>query len=70
MARVRKVVLVGTGLAFASLILVPALASRWGVGSALTGAIRIGLMRASNRVVTGRRSGGETDADSACMSCL
>ena len=39
----------GTGLAFASLILVPALAARFGIGVALTGAVRIALMKASSR---------------------
>lgn len=59
--------LLGTGLAFASLILVPAFATRLGLGMALTGAVRIALMRASSRVVSGRKNGGETDT--GCMSC-
>ncbi len=43
--------LLGTGLAVASMILVPALAMRLGLGSSLTGALRIALMKASSRAV-------------------
>lgn len=42
--------LMGTGLALASLILVPALAQRMGLGSSLTIAIRAALMKVSNKV--------------------
>lgn len=42
--------LVGTGLTLASLILVPALAQRMGLGSSLTIAIRAALMKASNKI--------------------
>lgn len=42
--------LVGTGLTLASLILVPALAQRIGLGSSLTIAIRAALMKASNKI--------------------
>lgn len=48
--------LLGTGLAVASMILVPALAMRLGLGASLTGALRIALMKASNRAANGRRS--------------
>ncbi len=41
--------LVGTGLALASLIIVPALAQRVGLGSSVTIALRGLLMRAANR---------------------
>ena len=41
--------LIGTGLAVASLILLPAIAQRIGLGSSLTIALRGALMRASNR---------------------
>lgn len=41
--------LVGAGLAVASLILVPAVATRIGLGSSLVGALRIALMKASYR---------------------
>jgi hypothetical protein len=40
--------LLGTGLMVASMILVPALAVRLGLGTSLTGALRIALMKASN----------------------
>ncbi len=43
--------LLSTGLAFASLILVPALAAELGLGSSLTSALRMALMKASNRVI-------------------
>ena len=42
--------LLGAGLALASLIVLPALAQRIGLGSALTIALRGALMRASSRV--------------------
>jgi hypothetical protein len=45
--------LLGTALAFASLILVPAVAAQLGMGSSLTGALRMGLMKASNRAIKG-----------------
>jgi hypothetical protein len=45
--------LLGTGLAVASMILLPALAMRLGLGSSLTGALRIALMKASTRAVCG-----------------
>jgi hypothetical protein len=45
--------LLGTSLAVASMILVPALAMRLGLGSSLTGALRIALMKASTRAVCG-----------------
>ena len=44
--------LIGTGLVVASMILVPALAVRMGLGASLTGALRIALMKASSRVVS------------------
>ncbi|GAB6047062.1 hypothetical protein JCM19379_08860 [Methyloparacoccus murrellii] len=52
--------LLGTGLAFASLILLPAVATQLGMGAALTGALRIALMRASSRVISGANGSGET----------
>lgn len=45
--------LLGTGLAVASMILVPALAMRLGLGPSLTGALRIALMKASSKAVAG-----------------
>lgn len=59
--------LLGTGLAFASLILLPAVAARFGVGAALTGAMRIALMRASSQVVGKGR--GDNDAPPPGFSC-
>lgn len=59
--------LLGTGLAFASLILVPALAMQIGLGATFTGALRIALMRASSRAVSGSSNGSE-DAP-ASFSC-
>lgn len=63
--------LVGTGLAFASLILVPAMASRLGMGSALTGAVRIALMRASARIANGSQPPREGEGETApvCFAC-
>lgn len=45
--------LVATGLTFASLILVPALAAQIGLSASVTGALRIALMKASNRALKG-----------------
>jgi hypothetical protein len=59
--------LLGTGLAFASLILVPALATQIGLGVSLTGALRIALMKASSRIVAGRVNGSEATAPA--ISC-
>lgn len=41
--------LIGTGFAVASLILVPAIAQRLGMGSSLSSALRVALMRAAQR---------------------
>ena len=59
--------LLGTGLVFASLILFPALAARIGLGSGLTGAMRIALMKASGRAI-GRKS-SDCDGDTSGFSC-
>jgi len=45
--------LLGTGLALASMILIPALATRIGLGASLTGALRIAMMKASNQALRG-----------------
>ena len=42
--------LLGAGFALASLVLLPALAQRIGLGSSLTIALRGALMRAANRI--------------------
>lgn len=59
--------LLGTGLAFASLILVPALATQIGLGASVTGALRIALMKASSRAIGGSSTGAEGNA--ATLSC-
>jgi len=45
--------LLGTGLALASMILLPAFAARLGLGASLTGALRIAMMKASNQAIRG-----------------
>ncbi len=60
--------LLGTGLAFASLILVPALAAQLGMGPSLTGALRMALMKASNRTVS-KTSRSPAEAPPACIHC-
>jgi hypothetical protein len=59
--------LVGTGLAVASLILVPALALRLGLDSSIAGALRIALMKASHRYGSG--SDGAGDGTAVQVSC-
>ena len=59
--------LLGTGLALASLILLPAVATRMGLGSSLTGALRIALMKASYRA--GGSSAEEGSTPPAGFSC-
>ncbi|MEY2696225.1 MAG: hypothetical protein RL333_363 [Pseudomonadota bacterium] len=58
---------VGTGLAFASIILLPAVAAQMGISATLTSALRIALMRASSRAVAGSSEGG--DSIPAYLSC-
>jgi hypothetical protein len=43
--------LIGAGLAVTSMIIFPALATRFGLGASLTGALRIALMKASTKAV-------------------
>ncbi len=57
----------GTGLAVASMILVPAIAMRLGLGASLTGALRISLMKASSKVTYGDRD--DSGAASSGFSC-
>ena len=59
--------LVGTGLALASLILVPALAVRVGLDASIAGALRIALMKASHRF--GSRSDGSGESGAVQVSC-
>jgi hypothetical protein len=44
--------MLGAGLALTSMILVPALAMRFGLSASLTGALRIAIMKASSRATT------------------
>lgn len=44
--------LLGAGLALASFIILPAVATRIGLGPSLTGAMRIALMKASARMAS------------------
>ena len=60
-------ILLGTGLIVASFILFPALASRLGLGAAVTGATRIALMKASSRAINGKSDG--SSAATAGFSC-
>lgn len=57
----------GAGLAVASMILVPAIAMRLGLGASLTGALRIALMKASSRATYGESD--ESGAASTGFSC-
>lgn len=59
--------LLGTGLVFASLILFPAVAARIGLGTGLTGAMRIALMKASGRAIGGK--GADCEGSSSGYSC-
>lgn len=43
-------VLIGTGLTLASLIIIPAISQSLGMGPSLTSAVRVALMKASNKV--------------------
>lgn len=49
----RVSLIVATGLTFASLILVPGIAAQIGLSSSVTGALRMALMKASNRAIRG-----------------
>ncbi len=59
--------ILGVGLAVASMILVPAVAMRLGLGASLTGALRIALMKASSRATYGERD--DSGAASSGFSC-
>jgi len=45
--------LIGTSLALASMILIPAFAMRLGLGASLTGALRMAMMKASSQAIRG-----------------
>ncbi len=49
-------ILLGTGLAIVSMIIVPAFAIRLGLNESLTGALRIALMKASSKALKGTPS--------------
>ncbi len=63
-----KSMMIATGLAFSSLILVPAIAVGMGMSSTLTGALRIALMRASFRILSPKPKPGE-DAVATDICC-
>jgi len=58
--------LLGTGLALVSFIILPAVASRIGLGPSLTGAMRMALMKASAKA----SSGGSRDGADACTTSV
>ncbi len=60
-------IVLGAGLAVASMILVPAIAMRLGLGASLTGALRIALMKASSHAIHGGRD--DSSAGPAGFSC-
>ena len=49
-------ILLGTGLAIVSMIIVPAFAVRLGLNESLTGDLRIALMKASSKALKGTPS--------------
>ena len=58
--------LLGTGLAVASFIVLPAVAARLGVGSSLTGAMRIVLMKASTQICNNAHTNSLQTLKEAC----
>jgi len=58
-------IMLGAGLALASFIVLPAVAARFGIGSSLTGAMRIALMKASSKVCNHKQS-NELSSSKAC----
>ena len=57
-------ILLGAGLALASFIVLPAIAARVGLGSSLTGAMRIALMTASAKVCNHNSGNGQSRSNS------
>ena len=57
-----RAILLGAGLAIASFIVLPAVAARFGIGSSLTGAMRIALMKASTKVCNNSQNSNHTMA--------
>ncbi len=59
---------IGAGLAVASMILVPHIALRLGLGASLTGALRIALMKASGKATRGGYvQPASASVDSSCQ---
>ncbi|WP_428355281.1 hypothetical protein [Methyloprofundus sp.] len=56
-------ILLGAGLALASFIVLPAVAARLGLGSSLTGAMRIALMKASTKVCHQNPNNGQNNSE-------
>jgi hypothetical protein len=65
----KQALVVGTCLAVASLILIPAFATRIGIGSSLTGALRIALMKASYRAASKDKKADGTGAAAPPSCC-
>ena len=59
-------ILLGAGLALASFIVLPAVAARMGIGSSLTGAMRIALMKASTKVCNNSQPSNHS-VDKSCL---
>ena len=60
--------ILGAGLAVASMILIPHIAMRLGLGASLTGALRIALMKASGKATRGEYlQPGTVSIDSSCQ---
>lgn len=57
----------GAGLAVASMILLPAVAMRLGLGASLTGALRIVLMKASSKAT--RASAAHVSSTAIASNC-
>jgi len=58
----------GAGLAVASMILIPHIAMRLGLGASLTGALRIALMKASGKATRGGYiQPGTVSVESSCQ---
>ena len=59
-------IMLGAGLALASFIVLPAVAARFGIGSSLTGAMRIALMKASAKACHTPNSGNGQSRAETC----
>ena len=61
-----RAIMLGAGLALASFIVLPAVAARFGLGSSLTGAMRIALMKASSKICNHQQNNDLSSAK-ACL---